>query len=164
MNPKAIPPKELKSTIKALNETGMVDPKIEMIGQGRTTAVLAQEFVDAVNKIADDGKEEGLPDNVVDAYNKIINEEPPPPEEEKPKEKKERKPSEVKTYIAELISSGDFTRKEVQAKTQEKFPNSKMGTISTYISDGKSTKYNKFAEGLVVEDPETKKLSFQAQS
>lgn len=52
--------------------------------------------------------------------------------------------SEVREFLAPLITKAKFTKKELIEKCAAKFPDRKESSFSTILSDGKNAKYNKF--------------------
>lgn len=68
------------------------------------------------------------------------------------KKKKSTKKQSINTadYIATLIQKGEYTRQQIISKATEKLDVSKS-TVSTYLTDGKNPKYNRF-DSLVVEN------------
>lgn len=63
--------KELKEAIKALNETGELDPKIKIVGTKKE--VLVELFTEAVEML--EKEERDIPDKAVLLYNVLYNEE-----------------------------------------------------------------------------------------
>jgi SOS response regulatory protein OraA/RecX len=91
-----------------------------------------------------------------------------PPKKEKAKEEaKKRKsgfvPSEKvaarKKMIEDMISAKKHTRKEIIEAVMEKFPDVTKSNLTTFLTDSKNEKYQKF-EKLVVENKKTKIMSF----
>ena len=87
---KAIDMKELKEAIKALNETGEVDPKIKIVGTKKET--LIDLFIEGVETLSDDGID--MPAVVIEFYNSLPEDEEgtvEEPDETKPETEPEKK-------------------------------------------------------------------------
>ncbi len=148
--------------------------KVPIVAVG--TKELTEKFLAACESVSPEN--EGLlPDQVCDVYNvlvstveeakeeKVEEKEAPPPMQMKevkggrqtakstPAQKavERAKPSLVlKEYLFSLIASGQYDTKTIIEKAVQKFPEKSRGAVSTYISDGKNTKYNKFSKLIIV--------------
>lgn len=86
---------KVKEAAKVLNASGLLEKKIKVVGVSKPN--LVQAFIDATKGLSAGGKEDKIPDSVVEAYNYLFTppkegEAPAKPADKPPKEKKERKP------------------------------------------------------------------------
>lgn len=165
----------LKGTVKKLNEAEVLEKPIKVVAVKKE--VLVDAFLKGIESIPEGSDlEKKIPVEAIKLYNdygeviddkKIVLEAGVSKEKGKvdqniSKEKKTRgrgSSSELKQFLAELISEAKYDRKIIVEKAQQKFPDATAGSITTYLSDGKNPKYNKFDKLVVV--GEDKILSFQ---
>lgn len=55
-----------------------------------------------------------------------------------------RKPSAQKQFVADMLAAGQYTRKQIIDGFLLQFPDAAKSTVTTYLSDSKNPKYNKF--------------------
>lgn len=152
--------KELASAINALNESGLIEPKIKTVGKSKEE--LIKVFVSTVQSIGDDettGEWKG-PVEAGEYYNKIMVDEPAAPEtpvQEKKKrekksntEKKEKSPSGsgIIASILEFIKeNGPITKEGILSKLQERFPDHDLDkmkkTVYAQVGGKKETRMEK---------------------
>lgn len=90
-----IPAKELKAAVKALNDAGLLDAKIKVVGVKKDAVVSA--FTTGVMGLIEDGNQDEMPEAVIDFYNEHIAVEGDGDEEDDKKDdKKDDKPKERK--------------------------------------------------------------------
>lgn len=117
--------------------------------------------VDAVDKEVVDFEE---------SFDKALEEEMKGPKKQTLKQKRDIEKSaqakvtkslviEKRTFVAELIAEGAYTKAEIMEKAIAKYPDWKPVSLSTMITDGSNPRYNGF-DALVVKDKDTKILSF----
>ncbi len=138
--------KDLREAVVALNESGMLEKKLKLVGVSKE--FILKSFMDTVAAIEDvDGKFPG-PKTVLNFYNSVVEQEeatakkekagtkgkdadkdadkasktPKTPKEQKePKEPKEKAPGVIST-ILDLVKKGPITKEQILAKLVKAFP------------------------------------------
>jgi len=146
----------LKDAVKALNDSGIIDPKINVVGKSKEK--LIEEFRSFINAFPEDRDEE-IPQIVADFYNEYIAEEPVPEEEkttmkkekESKKKKKEEKVPKPKERVVPEEGKSKAREKadeKKQAAKEKKMVNTndfgaregcQTFTIDALLVNGKST-------------------------
>ena len=164
---------ELIVVAKELNDVLGLDPEInvkgkvkklqqEIIEAGQLIDPVEDEFTDETwaileelgaasrpGEVNEEEEEEGTPDAVEEEETEEVEQEPSEPVVQK---SARTAATERRAFMEELISKGEFTKKEIIDKTLVKFSSISQSSVATELSDGKNPKYNKFAQLLVIDE------------
>jgi hypothetical protein len=176
---KLIVVRELKEAIKELNEMECIIEEIEI--EDVSVVDMADNFVAAI-EFMDEDKHGELSERVVDMYNDLIADELEDEEEteevidekeaeteivsgeisEKKKEANKKKKKDVKfkkgkkkkkkDFLAELIETGKYSRKDLENMYAEKFGKNSRASCRVYLSRGFNPKYTNFGKVLKTVD------------
>jgi translation initiation factor 1 (eIF-1/SUI1) len=126
--------KELAAALKILNDSGLIEKPLKMIGQSKIKLVSA--FVAAVKAIPGGGSGKNCPEKVSDYYNLIMKDEKP--ETKKPvKIKKESNPRNGIGIIATIIENlqkKSLSKDEIHQILVKKFPDRPADGMKSTIS------------------------------
>lgn len=117
---------EVKAAIKGLNESGLLDAKIKMVGKA---ADLVQKFVDGLAECDKKGKLDEVPEDVFSYYGRIV-----PPKSEASTDTATKAPAAKKapaaagppkatraSVFAKVIKRGKFTREQLAEKLDSEY-------------------------------------------
>jgi len=92
--------KQLLESVKALNNSGLIENKIKVVGKGTGTKELLENFVGNVNALVEIGKSEEIPEEVIAFYNSLA---AMVEDDKEPEEKKEVELSNNKKDLMKYI-------------------------------------------------------------